>query len=105
MTFADKIVDYNHNLSLDITLPEGIRVMNPYQDPSVFAVTEVFYRTFYDDNQPRRLIMGINPGRHGAGVTGIPFTDSVRLKENCFIDTLTFRTRFKKYIKYSRVAM
>ena len=87
MTFADKIVNYNRTLSLDTPLPDGIRVMNPYQDPSVFAVTEVFYRTFYADNQPRRLIMGINPGRHGAGVTGIPFTDTVRLKENCLINT------------------
>jgi hypothetical protein len=31
--------------------------------------------------------MGINPGRHGAGVTGIPFTDTVRLKENCGLNT------------------
>ena len=27
--------------------------------------------------------MGINPGRFGAGVTGIPFTDSKRLAEKC----------------------
>ena len=87
MTFADKIIAYNRALSLDIALPDGIRVMNPYQDPSVLPVTETFYRKFYDDMHPRRLIMGINPGRHGAGVTGIPFTDTVRLKEKCHINT------------------
>lgn len=85
MTFANKIIDYNLNLALDVPLPEHICVMNPYQDPLVRSVTEIFYRKFYNDIHPRRLIMGINPGRFGAGVTGIPFTDSVRLREKCGI--------------------
>ena len=87
MTFAEKIIQYNANLSLDAVLPDHISVMNPYQDPSVRSVTEVFYNKFYNDTQPRRLIMGINPGRLGAGLTGIPFTDSVRLRETCKIIT------------------
>jgi Domain of unknown function (DUF4918) len=87
MTFADKIIDYNKKLTLDIPLPKDIQVMNPYQHPSVFALTEVFYRKFYDDYHPRRLILGINPGRHGAGATGIPFTDTVRLQDKCLIST------------------
>jgi hypothetical protein len=85
MTFSEKIKAYNRALSLNLKLPEGIQAMNPYQDPSVLAVTDVFYDTFYNDTRPRHLIMGINPGRFGAGVTGIPFTDSVRLRENCQI--------------------
>jgi hypothetical protein len=48
------------------------------------AVTQ-FYRKFYDDNRGRTLIIGINPGRFGAGATGIPFTDSKRLAEICGI--------------------
>jgi hypothetical protein len=32
------------------------------------------------------LILGINPGRFGAGVTGVPFTDSKRLINDCGID-------------------
>lgn len=87
MTFADKIIDYNSRLKLDAILPNGISVMNPYQDPSVKAVTDVFYKKFYDDTQARHLIMGINPGRLGAGLTGIPFTDSDRLKNDCDIIT------------------
>ncbi|NJK87700.1 MAG: DUF4918 family protein [Bacteroidales bacterium] len=31
------------------------------------------------------MILGINPGRHGAGVTGITFTDTKRLWEKCGI--------------------
>ena len=85
MSFADKIIEYNLNLALNVSLPEHICVMNPYLNPSVRSVTEVFYRQFYNDSHPRRLIMGINPGRFGAGVTGIPFTDSARLREKCSI--------------------
>lgn len=29
------------------------------------------------------MILGINPGRFGAGVTGLPFTDTRRLAEKC----------------------
>jgi hypothetical protein len=39
-----------------------------------------FYQKYYADNKKRSLIIGINPGRFGAGVTGIPFTDPIRLK-------------------------
>jgi len=31
------------------------------------------------------MILGINPGRLGSGITGIPFTDSKRLTEDCKI--------------------
>lgn len=85
MNFADKIIHYNLNLTLDVVLPDQIGVMNPYKDPSVQSVTETFYRKFYNDDASRRLIMGINPGRFGAGITGIPFTDTIRLAEKCGI--------------------
>jgi hypothetical protein len=47
----------------------------------VLAWSEAFYDRFYGDTQARRLILGINPGRLGAGQTGIPFTDTKRLYE------------------------
>jgi len=45
------------------------------------TVAETFYRRFYDDNDRRIFILGINPGRFGSGVTGIAFTDPIRLHE------------------------
>ncbi len=83
-TFADRVIAFNERLTLDIPLPEGIRVMNPFtENPQALAASSAFYRKFYNDNRERRLILGINPGRHGAGVTGIPFTDTKRLVEKC----------------------
>ncbi|HEY2582511.1 MAG TPA: uracil-DNA glycosylase family protein, partial [Mucilaginibacter sp.] len=35
--------------------------------------------------QQRHLILGINPGRFGGGLTGIPFTDPKRLVTECNI--------------------
>ena len=49
-------------------------------------IFETFLRKYYNDNQPRRLLLGINPGRFGAGVTGVNFTAPRQLKEFCEID-------------------
>jgi len=87
MTFAEKIIDFNLSLRFDKSLPEGIRMMNPFQDnPEALEASSQFYRKYYSDHLPRKLILGINPGRFGAGVTGIPFTDTKRLKEICGIE-------------------
>ncbi len=58
--------------------------MNPFtENPEAFATSTAFYKKFYDDHRMRHLILGINPGRFGAGVTGIPFTDTKRLAKKC----------------------
>jgi hypothetical protein len=46
---------------------------------------ESFYTRYYNDSKKRTLILGINPGRLGAGATGIPFTDTKRLRDVCGI--------------------
>lgn len=90
MTFADKVIRFNESLQLDVLLPEGIEVMNPFANSEVTDLSNDFYKKYYDDHQPRKLILGINPGRLGAGVTGIPFTDPVKLEELCGINN-TFK--------------
>lgn len=86
ITFASKVIQFNKQLSFNEELPNGIRVMNPFQDNAeIVSIIEVFYNKFYNDDRKRKLILGINPGRLGAGVTGIPFTDTKRLQEICNI--------------------
>lgn len=48
-------------------------------------VVEEFYTKYFNDTIQRNLILGINPGRFGAGVKGIKFTDTVRLSCYCGI--------------------
>jgi hypothetical protein len=87
MTFADNIIAFNKSLRFDTPLPSHIRVMNPFaENPEALEASSQFYRKYYSDHLPRKLILGINPGRFGAGVTGIPFTDTKRLKEICGIE-------------------
>ncbi len=85
-TFADKIIEFNKSLYFKGLLPDGIRIMNPFMDNYIFKVSSSFYRKYYNDNKTRHLILGINPGRFGAGFTGIPFTDTKRLTKECGLD-------------------
>jgi hypothetical protein len=83
-SFAEKVITFCRDLDFPGQLPAGISIMNPFKENGkVLAVISTFYRKYYSDNKSRRLILGINPGRFGAGVTGIPFTDTLRLREKC----------------------
>lgn len=83
MTFAARVNRFNKTLHFDGKLPANIRIMNPFEDPLFYATACSFYEKYYNDNYTRRLILGINPGRLGAGATGIPFTDPKRLTGEC----------------------
>ena len=92
-TFADKVVLFNKNLEYLGDLPEGFQVLNPYLDhPETMEVMQKFYHKYYDDSAQRKFMIGINPSRHGAGVTGIPFTDTKRLESICGIKMESART-------------
>jgi len=85
-TIADKIISFNKHLEYTGSLPANIRIMNPFKESKTAGkISEIFYRKFYNDVHPRRLILGINPGRLGAGATGVMFTDPKRLIKECGI--------------------
>ncbi len=79
MTFADKAIAFFQSLHFPAPLPPSIQVMNPYQDKTTFEIVKTFFQKFYADTSPRIFLWGINPGRFGGGVTGIPFTDPFAL--------------------------
>lgn len=60
--------------------------MNPFANKETMKICEQFYKKYYSDTHKRSMIIGINPGRFGGGVTGIPFTDPIRLEEVCGIE-------------------
>lgn len=85
-TFAEEVVEFNRNLKYSGILPEDFQVLNPYLDnPETMIVMEKFYHKYYNDSNKRKFLIGINPSRHGAGVTGVPFTDTKRLESVCGI--------------------
>lgn len=85
-TFAEEVVEFNRNLHYSGNLPDDFQVLNPYLDnPKTIIVMERFYKKYYNDSNKRKFLIGINPSRHGAGVTGVPFTDTKRLESVCGI--------------------
>jgi hypothetical protein len=85
MTFASQVIDFISDLHFPVVPNDHIRVMNPFRDAVTMEITRAFYHRFYSDQQERWMIIGINPGRFGGGVTGVPFTDPVRLEQVCGI--------------------
>lgn len=86
MTFSDHILNFISNLSLPFVPGDEVKVMNPFADSYTMSLCRLFYRKYYGDSNTRRMIIGINPGRFGGGVTGIPFTDPIRLQNECGIE-------------------
>ncbi|NOT74009.1 MAG: DUF4918 family protein [Cyclobacteriaceae bacterium] len=82
----DKILEFYRQLKIKGKVPKGIEVLNPYLDPYAMDICNRFYSKYYNDDKPRTLMLGINPGRFGSGLTGISFTDPIKLEKICGIE-------------------
>ena len=85
-TFGQRVLNFNKSLSPDWSLPDHVELLYPYHEEATWQCMNAFYEKYYKDNNQRIGIFGINPGRFGAGVTGVPFTDPKRLISECGID-------------------
>ena len=81
MLQSEKILAFYNNLEIPEGLPDGVEILNPFTDDKVLEFNQLFYNKYYNDQYDRTYLIGINPGRLGAGVTGIPFADPIRLQE------------------------
>jgi Uracil DNA glycosylase superfamily len=67
-------------------VPEGVTWLLPLKDePEPARVFSAFLQKYYSDDDPRTLVLGINPGRFGAGITNVAFTDPAHLERECGI--------------------
>src|SRR5215831_1320075 len=85
LTQSYAILEFYKKLNPRFRLPAGVEIMNPFTDGTAWELTSQFYTKFYNDTNRRIFIFGINPGRFGGGITGVPFTDPVRLEKICGI--------------------
>ena len=83
---SEKLIYFYQSLRPPKNLPKGIGVLFPQKDKQVIELVKKFFEKYFNDNNQRRLMLGINPGRYGAGITGVNFTAPRQLKENCRID-------------------
>ena len=95
-TLADRLLDLleRTTLSPDV-LPHDVQVLDPMRaenSKEVQRIVRLFHERYYTDDRPRLLMLGINPGRLGAGSTGLPFTDTKRCENDLDIAVNGFRT-------------
>jgi hypothetical protein len=85
-SFAEQVIRFTEALQIpDIPLPDGFSWLYPYDQPGTMEALSAFYRKYYAAPGKRTFLFGINPGRLGAGLTGVPFTDPIKLEEECGI--------------------
>ncbi len=96
MTLADRLLEHVLSFSLSgVKLPAGVGVLDPFMGANAHEVRRIvteFHRTFFSDARPRLLMLGINPGRLGAGSTGLSFTDTKRCESDLLIPVHGVRT-------------
>lgn len=93
---SDRLLDLVMHASLTGTkLPKGVGVLDPLNGEhaaEVRRIVTLFHRKYYSDERPRKLMLGINPGRLGAGSTGLCFTDTKRCESDLGIPVQGIRT-------------
>jgi len=80
MSFGEKIFNFYSNLDHPPVNIRHVDILDPFQTKIVRDINSEFYKKYYNNNQERTFLIGINPGRFGAGLTGIPFTDPIYLE-------------------------
>jgi hypothetical protein len=80
-TFAARVIEFYRQLRPPRLDGLGVQALLPYRVLQARACTDLFYGKYFKDTSPRVFLIGINPGRFGAGTTGVPFTDPVSLEK------------------------
>ena len=93
---ADRLLEHVLSFSMkDVQLPNGVGVLDPFNGPNadeVRRIVRLFHRKYFSDDHQRVLMLGINPGRLGAGSTGLSFTDTKRCESDLGIPVNGLRT-------------
>ncbi len=79
-SFGEQVIGFFRSLRAPASLPEDVTALNPYASAAVMRTVSDFYSRYFSDSNSRIYLVGINPGRFGAGATGIAFTDSDALR-------------------------
>lgn len=85
-TWAEQLYEFYSSLQPKQKLPNGVQWLYPQRSEDVMRVVKNFLQKYFNDTAERTLFLGINPGRFGAGVTGVNFTAAKQLTEDCGIE-------------------
>lgn len=99
MVLAESILKFYNNLIIPDLSHMNVEVLVPFEEEETRRVMHEFFYKYYNDSNPRTMLIGINPGRYGGGITGIPFTDPINLEVYCGIKN-TFSKRHELSSKF-----
>lgn len=104
-TWAALLYAFYTSLRPTKKLPNGVQWLYPQHDEEVLRIVRQFLYQYFNDTHQRTLVLGINPGRFGAGVTGINFTAPKQLTEVCGIEhTFGTKTELSADFVYAMIA-
>ncbi|AYA36270.1 DUF4918 family protein [Hymenobacter oligotrophus] len=104
-TFGSRLTTFLTGFPAAPPLPGGVVAYNPYQAPPAAELLRSFGQRYYANNHPRVALLGINPGRFGAGTTGVAFTDPAALQLHCGVaNSLPHRAELSSQFVYQLVA-
>ncbi|GAA4738468.1 uracil-DNA glycosylase family protein [Flavisolibacter ginsenosidimutans] len=85
-TWAQDLYEFYSSLKPKQRLPNNVQWLYPQRSEEVMNVVQKFLQKYFSDNNQRTLFLGINPGRFGAGITGVNFTAAKQLTDDCGIE-------------------
>jgi hypothetical protein len=85
-TWAAFLWHYYTTLQPPQPLPKSVEWLHPQGNPDVQVTMRRFFEKFFADGNERTLMLGINPGRFGAGITGVNFSAPRQLTDPCGIE-------------------
>ena len=85
-TWAEHLYEFYSSLKPKQKLPNGIQWLYPQRSEAVMKTVHCFLQKYFGDGSERTLMLGINPGRFGAGITGVNFTAARQLTQDCGIE-------------------
>jgi hypothetical protein len=104
-TFAAGLLEFLTGFPAAPPLPDAVQALNPYAAEPARTLLTQFAGRYYADNEPRVALLGINPGRFGAGSTGVAFTDPAALAALCGIENeLPRRAELSSQFVYQLIA-
>ena len=76
----------------------------PYESAETRKFMALFYNQYYNDLRKSIYILWINPGRFGAGLTGVPFTDPIRLTQLGIDNSFSPKPELSSVFVYEMIA-
>ena len=93
MTLSDQVIEFYKSFPQPDVFDTSLQFHNPFDSPSRKSAIEDFCSTYYNDENPRIHLLGINPSRLTATSTGVNYTDGYALQNYCGIANDFSKTR------------